>query len=284
MSGARAPRHDSAHLHVSGRALYATTSRCRRTLHAAFGMSSIAHGRINASSIWQPVLATPGVVAVALRAMCRARTITAAPCTTIRSSPTAWCSTPGSRCSPWPRATYGAARKAARRARSNTSRCRRSWTSARRSPPELRAADRARCVRASPREMLARAAPLRGTLDHRRPGSFLSRRTDRDRLPQEDGGMLVHSSTQHPTEVQQIVAHALGRHAHDVTCSAGAWAAASAARKPSRADRRRRGGAGAQDRRPVKLRLDRDADMLMTGKRHDFLADYDVGFDDARAA
>ena len=33
--------------------------------------------------------------------------------------------------------------------------------------------------------------------------------------------------------------------------------------------------------RPVKLRLDRDADMLMTGKRHDFLADYDVGFDDS---
>jgi xanthine dehydrogenase large subunit len=32
--------------------------------------------------------------------------------------------------------------------------------------------------------------------------------------------------------------------------------------------------------RPVKLRLDRDADMLMTGKRHDFIADYDVGFDE----
>ena len=31
--------------------------------------------------------------------------------------------------------------------------------------------------------------------------------------------------------------------------------------------------------RPVKLRLDRDTDMVMTGKRHDFLADYEVGFD-----
>ena len=36
-------------------------------------------------------------------------------------------------------------------------------------------------------------------------------------------------------------------------------------------------------RRPVKLRLDRDVDMLMTGKRHDFVADYEVGFDADRA-
>ena len=36
-------------------------------------------------------------------------------------------------------------------------------------------------------------------------------------IPQEDGAMLVHSSTQHPTEVQHIVAHALGIRAHGVT-------------------------------------------------------------------
>ena len=50
---------------------------------------------------------------------------------------------------------------------------------------------------------------------------------------------------------------------------------------PGRADRRGRGACWRARRgRPVKLRLDRDDDMVMTGKRHDFIADYEVGFDD----
>jgi xanthine dehydrogenase large subunit len=100
-------------------------------------------------------------------------------------------------------------------------------------------------------------------------------------LPQEDGGMLVHSSTQHPSEVQSIVAHALGLTANQIVVQCRrmgggfggkesqaaliAAAAAVLARKTAR---------------PVKLRLDRDADMLMTGKRHDFIADYEAGFDE----
>jgi xanthine dehydrogenase large subunit len=100
-------------------------------------------------------------------------------------------------------------------------------------------------------------------------------------LPQEDGGMLVHSSTQHPTEVQGIVAHALHVSVNRVVVqcrrmgggfggkeSQAALMAAAAAVLARKTDR------------PVKLRLDRDADMLMTGKRHDFIADYDVGFDE----
>ena len=100
-------------------------------------------------------------------------------------------------------------------------------------------------------------------------------------LPQEDGAFLIHSSTQHPTEVQSMVAHALGVPAHLVTVHC----------------RRMGGGFGGKEsqaaliaaaaavlakktRRPVKLRLDRDVDMIMTGKRHDFIADYDVGFDE----
>jgi xanthine dehydrogenase large subunit len=99
-------------------------------------------------------------------------------------------------------------------------------------------------------------------------------------LPQEDGGMRVHCSTQHPGEVQLQVAHALGVHAHDVVVEcrrmggafggkesqAAQWAciAALLARRTGRA---------------VKLRLDRDDDMAMTGKRHAFQYRYDVGFD-----
>ena len=100
-------------------------------------------------------------------------------------------------------------------------------------------------------------------------------------LPQEQNQWLVYSSTQHPGEVQHWVAHALGtdQHAVRVECRRmgggfggketqsghmAVWAA-MAARKLGK---------------PVKLRLDRDDDFLVTGKRHPFAYDYSVGFDD----
>jgi xanthine dehydrogenase large subunit len=99
-------------------------------------------------------------------------------------------------------------------------------------------------------------------------------------VPGEDGAVLVYSSTQHPSEVQHVVARVLGIPDSFVTCAvrrmgggfggketqATQWAviAALAARATGRA---------------CKLRLDRDADMAMTGKRHDFLAEYAVGYD-----
>jgi xanthine dehydrogenase large subunit len=99
--------------------------------------------------------------------------------------------------------------------------------------------------------------------------------------PREDGGMLVHSSTQHPTEVQELVAKVLGVPQGRVAVVV----------------RRLGGGFGGKETqaapiacaaallawktgRPVKLRLDRDDDMKFTGKRHDFLARWNVGFDD----
>jgi xanthine dehydrogenase large subunit len=99
-------------------------------------------------------------------------------------------------------------------------------------------------------------------------------------LPQEQGQWLIHSSTQHPGEVQHWVSHALGiaNHKVRVECrrmgggfggketQAGHLAvwAALAARKFKEA---------------VKLRLDRDDDFLITGKRHPFAYRYRVGFD-----
>ena len=100
-------------------------------------------------------------------------------------------------------------------------------------------------------------------------------------LPQEQNQWLVYSSTQHPGEVQHWVAHALGldQHAVRVSCrrmgggfggketQAGhlaVWAAVAAHKHQT----------------PVKLRLDRDDDFLLTGKRHPFNYDYTVGFDD----
>ncbi len=99
-------------------------------------------------------------------------------------------------------------------------------------------------------------------------------------VPKEGGDMLVYSSTQHPGEVQLVVAHALGRSAKDVVVECRrmgggfggketqpAWFAAIAAVLANHTGR------------PVKLRPDRDADMVITGKRHNYRVDYDVGFD-----
>jgi xanthine dehydrogenase large subunit len=101
-------------------------------------------------------------------------------------------------------------------------------------------------------------------------------------LPQEQTGMLVYSSTQHPSEMQQVVAHLLGWPTHRVACEC----------------RRMGGGFGGKEsqsalfacvaalaahrlQRPVKLRADRDDDFMITGKRHDALYTYEAGYDDA---
>jgi xanthine dehydrogenase large subunit len=100
-------------------------------------------------------------------------------------------------------------------------------------------------------------------------------------VPDEDGGMLVYSSTQNPTEGQKLVAEVLGVPMHKVTVDtrrmggafggkethANQWAciAAILARRSGRA---------------VKLRLARGEDMRATGKRHHFLSRWDVAFDD----
>jgi len=100
-------------------------------------------------------------------------------------------------------------------------------------------------------------------------------------VPQEGREIVVYSSTQHPTEVQHGVARVLGLPLSAVTAEV----------------RRMGGGFGGKESqatiiaaqaallahaagRPVKLRLPREEDMLATGKRHDFLIRYTVGFDD----
>jgi xanthine dehydrogenase large subunit len=100
-------------------------------------------------------------------------------------------------------------------------------------------------------------------------------------LPREAGDMLVFSSTQHPGEVQHLVAKVLGLPDSAVVCEVRRMGGAFGGKETQAALfacvaallAHRTG-------RPVKVRLDRDDDMIMTGKRHDFVAEYDVGFDD----
>jgi len=100
-------------------------------------------------------------------------------------------------------------------------------------------------------------------------------------IPQEDNDFKVYSSTQHPSETQQIIAKMLNQKNNTINVEV----------------RRIGGGFGGKETQsfifaaictllskktklPVKLRMDRDDDILITGKRHDFHADYEVGFSD----
>jgi len=101
-------------------------------------------------------------------------------------------------------------------------------------------------------------------------------------IPEEDGGLLVYSSTQHPDEVQHLVAKATGRAAKDVVCICRRMGGAFGGKESQAATIACIAALMAtKTGRACKLRLDRDDDMIMTGKRHDFVIDYDVGFDDA---
>ncbi len=101
-------------------------------------------------------------------------------------------------------------------------------------------------------------------------------------MPTEDGGMIVYASTQNPTEVQKLVAEVLGVPMNKIVIDM----------------RRMGGGFGGKETqaagpaclcavvahltgRPTKMRLPRNEDMQMTGKRHPFYVEYDVGFDDS---
>jgi xanthine dehydrogenase large subunit len=100
-------------------------------------------------------------------------------------------------------------------------------------------------------------------------------------LPQEQGQMLVHSSTQHPGEVQHWVAHALGIASHAVRVECRRMGGAFGGKETQAGQVAVWAALAARKLRcPVKLRLDRDDDFLITGKRHPFCYEYTVGFDD----
>ena len=100
-------------------------------------------------------------------------------------------------------------------------------------------------------------------------------------LPEEKGGMTVYSSTQHPTEIQHCIAKMLKVPDAMVTCECRRMGGAFGGKESQAAQWAALAALAAHvTGRPAKCRLDRDQDMIMTGKRHDFRIDYRIGYDD----
>jgi xanthine dehydrogenase large subunit len=276
--------HESAHLHVAGRAAYVDDlPELVGTLHAALGLSPIAHGKLLAIDV-AALRAQPGVVAV----------FTAADIPAVNDC--------GAILHDEPVLAEGEVRYLGQPVFAVLSENR----------------DTARRVAARAKEFLrieplpplltpeaAHAAgqyvvpPMRlhsGDVDqvmaqapHRLEGhiriggqeQFYLEGQISYAIPREDKGLLIHCSTQHPSEMQHHIALMLGLHSHHVLVEC----------------RRMGGGFGGKEsqsavfacvaalaafklQRPVKLRPDRDDDFLITGRRHCFVHDYKIAHDD----
>jgi xanthine dehydrogenase large subunit len=283
MSVAKSLAHDTAPLHVTGTARYVDDIPLpSNALHLAFGLSTIAHGRITSIDL-SAVRAAPGVVAVY----------------EAKDLPSDCDCSPSAHDEPLlsgahvqylgqpiflvAATSHLAARKAARLA-DITYQAKDAILSI---EEALEANSRFEdgpviWKRGAPGEAIDTAPHrLEGRIEMGGQEHFYLEGQAAMVLPQDNGDVVVHSSTQHPTEIQHKVAHAIGAPMHAVRVET----------------RRMGGGFGGKESqgnalaiacavvalatgRPAKMRYDRDDDFMITGKRHDFRIDYQVGFDD----
>ena len=274
--------HESASLHVTGSAHYTDDiPEPAGALHGAIGTLGLAHARIDSLNL-EAVRASPGVIDVLVAAdlpgannyggIVHDDPLLADGETHYDGQPLFLVLA----------TSHRAARVAARRATVSSTAlpailsieeaiAASSWVLP---PVEVSRGDAMGALDAAPRRLQGRSVV--GGQDH-----FYLEGQVSLAVPLDDGGMVVHSSTQHPTEMQHIVAEALG--------VPSAWVRVEC--------RRMGGGFGGKESQPallsalaavaarrsgraVKIRLDRDDDMTITGKRHPFQADWSVGFDD----
>jgi xanthine dehydrogenase large subunit len=281
-SGAAHP-HESARAHVAGAATYIDDiPELKGTLHAAPILSAVAHGRLRDVDA-TAALAMPGVRGVVLAADIPGDPVLA---TFVHDEPIfafEQVEHIGQVIGVVVAETVMQARRAARKVQVKVDVL----------PPVLtpREAHAARSYvlppvivrRGEPEKALAPSRHrLSGQLEVGGQEHFYLEGQVAYALPKEQGQWWIYSSTQHPGEVQHWVAHALGLENNAVTVEC----------------RRMGGGFGGKETQagqmavwsalaarkfkcPVKLRLDRDDDFLITGKRHPFDYDYTVGFDDS---
>ncbi|MBC8055513.1 MAG: xanthine dehydrogenase molybdopterin binding subunit [Rhizobiales bacterium] len=280
--------HESAHLHVAGEATYIDDiPELAGTLHCALGLSPVANGRLTASAL-DTIRALTGVVAVLSAADIPGPN----DCGSIVHDDPILCDGEIRYLGQPVFAVIAETRDIARRAAARA----KDVLTIEAAPPvitpqQAHAAARyvlpplhlVRETNGGARAAIANAPhKLTGTLEVGGQEQFYLEGQISYAIPKEGGGMHVHCSTQHPSEMQHLVAHALKLHAHDVQVEC----------------RRMGGGFGGKEsqsalfacvaavaaaklRRPVKLRLDRDDDFLITGRRHCFWYEYEAGYDDA---
>ena len=274
--------HDSAHLHVSGTAAYTDDlPEPRDLLHLAVGMSTVAHAKVLDVDL-DAVLAADSVVAVCTVADIPGENNYGS---IVKDDPLfadGLVQYVGQPLFAVAATSVDAARKAARKANVTYEELEAILDPLEAVAKESFVLPSETLVRGRPDEALE-AAPHRLQRRVRLGGQdqFYLEGHVAMAIPQEDGGILVYSSTQHPDEVQGIIAHATQREAKDIVVICRRMGGAFGG-KESQAALIACIAAIAADKtgRPCKLRLDRDDDMIMTGKRHDFVIDYDVGFDD----
>jgi xanthine dehydrogenase large subunit len=277
--------HESAHLHVAGEATYIDDIReLDGTLHAALGLSPVAHGKLLSIDTLR-LRAEPGVTAVYTAADIPGTNdvgpIVHGDDPILADGVVHYLGQPMF-------AVIAADRRIARRVAARA----KEFVTIEPLPALLTAREAhaaksyvvppMHLARGDARAALA-AAPHRfkDTLSVGGQEQFYLEGQISYALPLEDETMLVHCSTQHPSEMQHLVAHMLGWHANQVQVQC----------------RRMGGGFGGKEsqsalfacvaalaakklKRPVKLRADRDDDFMITGRRHGFEFDFEVGFDD----
>jgi len=275
--------HESALLHVTGEATYTDDIvELQGTLHAALGLSQKAHARVRAIDL-DKVKAATGVVAVFTATDIPGENECGA---IIHDDPVladGLVQYVGQPMFIVVADSHDHARRAARLAVVDYEEL----------PPVLtpRAAHAAQSYvlppmhlsRGEPAVALALAPhKLRGQFDVGGQEQFYLEGQISYAIPKEGRGMHVYCSTQHPSEMQHHIATVLKLASHDVLVEcrrmgggfggkesqSALWACAAAV-------------AAARLRRPVKLRADRDDDMMVTGKRHCFAYDYEIGYDDS---
>src|SRR5471032_1259822 len=273
--------HESAELHVLGQATYTDDiTELQGTLHAALGLSSKAHARINAMDL-APVRNSPGVMAV-YTAEDIVGTNDCGPI--IHDDPILSAGEVmyvGQPIFIVVADTHDNARRAARRAVIGYDELPAIFT-----PQEAKAAQSyvlpPMQLKRGDYQAAFEQAPnvVRGKLFVGGQEQFYLEGQIAYAIPKEDNGMLVQCSTQHPSEMQHVVAHALGVHSHKIQVECRRMGGGFGGKESQSAMWAASAGIAASKlKRPVKLRADRDDDMLVTGKRHCFFYEYEVGYD-----
>jgi len=274
--------HESAILHVLGEAVYTDDiPEAQGTLHAALGLSPKAHARILSVNL-EPVKAMPGVVAV--------YTYQDIPGTNdcgpiIHDDPILAeqkVEYVGQPIFIVVADTHDNARRAARKADIQYEELPAILTPEAAREAESYVVPPMRLTRGDAQAAFERSPNiLKGKLHVGGQEQFYLEGQISYAIPKEGNGMHVYCSTQHPTEMQHVVSHALHYPSHAVVVEcrrmgggfggkesqSALWAACAAV-------------SAARLKRPVKLRADRDDDMMVTGKRHCFYYEYEIGYDE----